>query len=118
MVAHWLRAHWSMQRPGIFVAAAIALAGCSAPSSSESGSYVVAIDQANAARVDEDTLTFPANLINDSIRQKIAAYDDARGWFDDAEDVEAEQVLFVSDRQNFVTDAEGRIDGPPTHHTH
>ena len=100
-----------MYRPGILVGAllALALAGCSEPGQQDDA-YVVAIDKANAARVEEDTLTFPANMINAQIRQKIDAYDDARGWFDSAGDVEVEQVLFVSNRQNFVTDDEGRID--------
>ena len=98
-----------MHRPGIIVGALLAVAGCSEPAQQDAA-YVVAIDKANAARVDEDTLTFPANMINAEIRQKIDAYDHERGWFDSAGDVDVEQVLFVSDRQNFVTNDEGMID--------
>lgn len=87
------------------------LMGCGdAPVAEDGDAYVVAIDQANAAIVEEDTLTFPLHLISEEIRAKIDAYDKDRGWWDDHDDTTAEQVLLVSGRQNFVTAPDGKID--------
>ncbi len=94
----------------VLLAAAIAgVAGC-APEESSSDAYVVAVDLANNARVEDDRLIFPAQLIGADVRAKIDAYDDDRWWWQDHSDTSVEQVLFVSDRQNFAVAPDGSID--------
>jgi hypothetical protein len=98
-------------RPLVLAGCLATLAGCGdVPVAEEAESNVVLIDAANAAIVEEDSITLPAHLVSDAIRAKIDAYDDDRGWFDDHGDTTVEQVLFVSGRQNFVTAPDGKID--------
>jgi hypothetical protein len=85
------------------------LSGCVAEVGDEV-SNVVVVDVANHARVEEDRLVFPAHLVSADVRAKIDAYDGDRWFWQDHEDTEVEQVLFVSDRANFVTAPDGSID--------
>jgi hypothetical protein len=73
-------------------------------------SNVVAFDAANAARVEDDRLIFPAHLISQDIRDKIEAYDDDRWFWQDDEDVDVERVIFVGDRQTSIAQGEAKID--------
>lgn len=86
------------------------LAGCSEPAPEATTSDVtdvVARDLSDAAEVFDDRLVFPASLIDERLRQKIAAYEEAAATGDEEG---VEPVLLVGDRERDAVRGDGTID--------
>jgi hypothetical protein len=90
---------------GLFVGCAEEAPPSSAKTADEAD--VVAKDLSDAAEVFEDRLVFPADLIDDRLRRKIAAYAEA---LEEGNEDEVEKVILVGDRESDAVLEDGTVD--------